>query len=420
MEHAVDEVMNSLVAFERPVTIVLDDLHTVKSESSLASIAHGIERLPANARVVATTRSDPSIGLARLRARRALAEFRARDLAFTVEETRELMSGEGVELSTESVALLTERTEGWPAGLYLAALWLRELDDPDRRVREFAGSARQVGDYLSAEVLTALDRETREFFLRTSVLGRFTPTSAMPYLAARTPAAFSPGSTGRTCFWSRSTRVGSGTATTTCSAKCCNWSSDPSRRWSCAAGRRPGAATRLVEDAIESAAAAPDATMVADLLAEHHMEFIWSGRIEQYLGWISWFSPEALVDEPILPAAGAQASLLAGRPELETQRLLALADRARVERPELRSPYLEAAVETGRAAMIPGGDVGRAVDRGRLAVTAARAGPDVLAVGALASLSQALFFAGDLDQARRIALEAVEHADADPPGRSAI
>ena len=175
VEHAVDEVMNSLVAFERPVTIVLDDLHTVKSESSLGSIAHGIERLPANARVVATTRSDPSIGLARLRARRALAEFRARDLAFTVEETRELMSGEGVELSTESVALLTERTEGWPAGLYLAALWLRELDDPDRRVREFAGSARQVGDYLSAEVLTALDRETREFVLRTSVLGRFTP-----------------------------------------------------------------------------------------------------------------------------------------------------------------------------------------------------------------------------------------------------
>ena len=125
------------------------------------------------------------------------------------------------------------------------------------------------------------------------------------------------------------------------------------------------------------------------------------------------------MQQPILPVAGAQASLLAGRPELETQRLLALADRARVERPERWSPYLEAAVETGRAAMIPGGDVaGRAVD----AWAAGGDGglgraPDVLAVGALASLSQALFFAGDLDQARRIALEAVEHAE---DGRPAV
>ncbi len=413
VEHAVDEVMNSLVAFERPVTIVLDDLHTVKSESSLASIAHGIERLPANARVVATTRSDPSIGLARLRARRALAEFRARDLAFTVEETRELMSGEGVELSTESVALLTERTEGWPAGLYLAALWLRELDDPDRRVREFAGSARQVGDYLSAEVLTALDRETREFVLRTSVLGRFTPALCDAVLGREDSSGVLAELNRSNMFLVALDARGEWYRYHHLFGEVLQLELGPEPAVEL---RRRAAAwcgdNGLVEDAIEYAAAAPDATMVADLLAEHHMEFIWSGRIEQYLGWISWFSPEALVQQPILPVAGAQASLLAGRPELETQRLLALADRARVERPELWSPYLEAAVETGRAAMIPGGDVGRAVDRGRLAVMAARAGADVLAVGALASLSQALFFAGDLDQARRIALEAVEHADA--------
>ncbi len=175
VETAVDELMNGLVAYGRPVAIVLDDLHAVGSERSLRSIAHAIERLPANARVLASTRSEPAISVARLRARGALMEIRARELAFTVDEARELIVREGIELSSESVELLVERTEGWPAGLYLAALWLRDLDDPDEGVRAFAGSARHVADYLTDEVLTALAPETRDFLLRTSVLGRFTP-----------------------------------------------------------------------------------------------------------------------------------------------------------------------------------------------------------------------------------------------------
>ena len=146
--------MNGLVAYGRPVTIVLDDLHAVESERSLRSIAHAIERLPANARLLASTRSDPAISVARLRARGALTEIRARELAFTVDEARELMVREGIELSGESVELLVERTEGWPAGLYLAALWLRDLEDPDEGVRAFVGSTRHVADYLTDEVLT--------------------------------------------------------------------------------------------------------------------------------------------------------------------------------------------------------------------------------------------------------------------------
>ena len=94
--------------------------------------------------MLVSTRSDPAISLARLRARGALTEIRARELAFTVDEARELIVREGIELSDESVELLVERTEGWPAGLYLAALWLRDLEDPDQGVRAFAGSARHV------------------------------------------------------------------------------------------------------------------------------------------------------------------------------------------------------------------------------------------------------------------------------------
>ena len=99
VETAIDELTNGLVAYGQPITIVLDDLHAVGSESSLRSLAHGIERLPANARVLAATRSDPAISLARLRARGALVEIRAGELAFTVDEARELILGEGIELS---------------------------------------------------------------------------------------------------------------------------------------------------------------------------------------------------------------------------------------------------------------------------------------------------------------------------------
>ena len=154
VETAVDELMNGLIAYGSRVSIVLDDLHAVSSDASVRSIAHAVERLPTNVRLLASTRSDPGIGVARLRARRVLTEVRARELAFTVDETRELVAREGIGLSSESVELLVDRTEGWPAGLYLAALWLRDLQDPNGGVRDFAGSARQVGDYLADEVLT--------------------------------------------------------------------------------------------------------------------------------------------------------------------------------------------------------------------------------------------------------------------------
>ena len=175
VERAVDELMNGLVAYGRPVAIVLDDLHAVGSERSLRSISHAIERLPDNVRVLASTRSDPAISVARLRARGALMEIRAGELAFTVDETHELMVREGIALSDESVELLVERTEGWPAGQYLAALWLRDLEDPDQGVLAFVGSTRHVADYLTDEVLSALAPDARDFLQRTSVLGRFTP-----------------------------------------------------------------------------------------------------------------------------------------------------------------------------------------------------------------------------------------------------
>ena len=413
VEAAVDELMNGLVAYGRPVTIVLDDLHAVRSEASLGSIGYAIARMPPGARLVVSTRSDPAVGLAKLRATRALTEIRARELAFTVDEARELIVSEGIELSDDSVDLLHERTEGWPAGLYLAALWLRDLDDPDAGVRAFAGSARHVGDYLTDEVLTALPAETREFLVQTSALGRFTPELCDAVLGREDSAAVLAELARSNMFlvaldaraqWYRYHHLFSELLQLELGRDAARELRRRAAEWCRAHG--------LVEDAMEYASAAGDAETVAELLLETHLEFIWRGRVGQFLGWVRWLPPELLVERPLLPASGAAAGAVLGRPEIEVHRLLGMAERSRTERPQVWSPYVEAVVEVTRAEMIERGDVGAAVEHGRRAVAAARGDADVLTVGSLASLSQALLFAGDLDESRRIALQAIERPDA--------
>ena len=413
IETAVDEVMNGLVAYGRRVTIVLDDLHAVMSGASVGSIAYAIERLPANARLVASTRSDPAIGLARLRARRALTEVRARELAFTVDETSELVVREGIGLSSESVELLVDRTEGWPAGLYLAALWLRDLQDPNEGVREFAGSERHVADYLTDEVLTALAPDVKDFLVRTSVLDRFTPDLCDAVLGREDSAAALADLAHSNMFlvaldargeWYRYHHLFAEVLQLELGRDAASELRRAAAAWCGTHG--------LVEEAIEYAAAAGDPGMVAELLIERHLEFIWGGRLGQFLGWVRWLPPELLVQHPVLPGAGAVAAALLAAPEVEVHHLLAVAERARRERPELWLPYLEAGVGAARSQIIEGGDVGAAVGHARRALAAAQQGADVLSVSALACLAQALFFAGELDETRRVAVRAVERPDA--------
>jgi LuxR family maltose regulon positive regulatory protein len=412
VETAVDELMNGLVAYGRPVTIILDDLHAIGGERSLRSIAHAIERLPANARLLLSSRSDP-ISVALLPAGGGPIEIRVRELAFTVDEAHELMVREGIALSDASVELLVERTEGWPAGLYLAALWLRDLEDPDEGVRAFAGSNRQVADYLTDEVLSALDRQVRDFLVRTSVLGRFTPGLCDAVLGREDSAAVLAEFVHSNMFlvaldareqWYRYHHLFGELLQLELGGE----DARAVRRRASAWCREQG----LVEDAIEYAIAAKDAETVAGLLVEHDRAFVWGGRLTQFLGWVRWLPSELLLEHPSLAAGGAVAASLLGRPELEVQQLLAAAERARRERPELWSPYAEAIIEVTYANGIVHADVGATVGHARRAVAAARAGADVLTVGVLAALSQALFFAGDLDEARCVALQAVERPDA--------
>jgi LuxR family transcriptional regulator, maltose regulon positive regulatory protein len=171
-EAIVERLIGELGLLERPVVLVLDDLHELRSSEALRQLELLLSRRPPRLRVVMASRRDPRLRLHRMRLAGELTEIRGHDLRFGLDETRELLSAAGVTLTDQGLARLHERTEGWAAGLRLAALALTGHPEPERFVAEFTGSERTVSDYLFAEVLERQPEEARRLLVRTSVLDR--------------------------------------------------------------------------------------------------------------------------------------------------------------------------------------------------------------------------------------------------------
>jgi LuxR family maltose regulon positive regulatory protein len=167
-----ERLVSNLDSLGEPVVLVIDDLHELSSAEALAQFELLLTRLPSALHVVLATRHDPHLGLARLRVAGELTEIREIDLRFTLQEARELLDAAGIELSEAALALLHERTEGWAAGLRLAAISLAGHPEPERFVAEFSGSERTVADYLLAEMLDRQPEDVRNLLLHTSVLER--------------------------------------------------------------------------------------------------------------------------------------------------------------------------------------------------------------------------------------------------------
>ena len=165
-------LVNALAELDGPVVLVLDDLHVLRSRECLSQLAFLLLHAPPTVRLVLSTRADPALPLHLLRVRGQLVEIRVADLAFTEDEAAALLATHGVTLTRELVGTLCARTEGWGAGLRLAALSLKDREDPERFVEEFAGDDRAVGDYLLAEVLDRQPPRLRRFLLRTSIVDR--------------------------------------------------------------------------------------------------------------------------------------------------------------------------------------------------------------------------------------------------------
>jgi LuxR family transcriptional regulator, maltose regulon positive regulatory protein len=169
----VTALVNHLQTAPDELALVLDDYHLVGSRSIHDSMAFLLGHLPSRLHVVITSRSDPPLPLARLRARGQLVELRAADLRFTPEEAAALLrEAWGLDLPPEAVTALATRTEGWAVGLQLAALSLHERPDPDAFLEAFTGTHHYVLDYLSEEVLERQPVQARMFLLETSILER--------------------------------------------------------------------------------------------------------------------------------------------------------------------------------------------------------------------------------------------------------
>ena len=284
-------IVNALATFPRDVVILLDDFHYLHEPACHDQVELLVDNLPDQAHLVIVTRADPGLRLARLRASGRLVEIRADDLTFRADEAAALLAVGDVHLSSDGVAQLMERTEGWPAGLYLAALSLAGRDDPDSLVQEFKGGSRFVGDYLTEEVLNRHPDSTREFITSMSVLDRFS-ASLCDHVADRTGSAALLNELERTNMflipldqdrrWYRFHHLFAAVARAELEVE------DPARipvlharaaEWFRARGH--------IDEAVSHAVASGSVTDAAELVAAHWLSYLDAGRAETVLGWLA-------------------------------------------------------------------------------------------------------------------------------------
>ncbi len=233
-------LINELAALRAPAVLVLDDYHVITERDCHEQVAFLLRHLPPTLQIVLIARAEPRLPLARLRTAGELAEIRAPELRFTASQAATVVhSVADVWLSEPDLADLRERTEGWPAGVYLAALSLRGHPSPHVFVHEFTGGNRFIGDFLAEEVLS---RQPRSSPGPASSAG-FARRCATPSPSRPTRRNSSRSWSGKTCSSSRWTTPGSGTDITISSRRRSMASSPrPNQACcpSCTAGQAPG------------------------------------------------------------------------------------------------------------------------------------------------------------------------------------
>jgi LuxR family transcriptional regulator, maltose regulon positive regulatory protein len=168
-------LINELAELPHRVVLVLDDYQFVTEERSHETVAFLVEHIPENIHLVISSRTDPPLHLGRLRARAQMNEIRTEQLAFSEEEAECLLNEKmALDIGPDELEVLLERTEGWPAGIYLASLSLQNKEDKYAFIESFRGSNRYIVGLLGEEVLANLTEEVRQFLLRTSVLRTMT------------------------------------------------------------------------------------------------------------------------------------------------------------------------------------------------------------------------------------------------------
>ncbi len=405
-EAVMTSLVNHLDALPGETVLALDDYHVIDTPEIHEAMSFLVEHLPETASVAIATRSDPPLGLARLRSRGELLELRVADLRFTVDEAEAFLNRVmGLELSSDHVSTLDARTEGWAAGLQLAALSLRGHDDVSSFVEAFAGSHRFVLDYLVEEVLRRQPEHVRQFMLQTALLDQMT---------------------GSLCDALTGSADGQATLETLERNNLFIVALDDERRWyryhhlfadalrARLAAEQPdrmahlhGAASRwyadheLLEDAVTHAIAAGDAERAADLIALAMPEVRRRRQERTLRDWLEALPDEVIRGRALLCTVLAWMRLIEG--DLEgVENHLRDAERA------LPDDELRATIEVYRASVAQArGDADATAEHSRRALEFA--GPDdhFARSGGAGFLGLAAWAAGDLETAVETFSEAV-------------
>jgi LuxR family transcriptional regulator, maltose regulon positive regulatory protein len=355
----VPRVGRALAALERPLVLVLDDLHAVASLSCLDVLAALVEYVPAGSQIAIASREAPELPLARWRAHGGVHEIGVADLRLDEREAGLLLEAAGVELEPGELSELTERTEGWPAGLYLAALSMQAGAPSSASAAPFTGDDRFVSEYFRFELLSRLPPAESRFLQYTSVLDRMCgglcdavlqTTRSVHTLETLARANGFVVPLDRRGQWYRYHHLFGELLRTELERSEPHVVSALNRRameW-CIANDLP-------EAAVVYGHAAGETDTVAGLIDALALPLYYDGRMETADEWLRWFSDEELARYPALAVYGAWFRVLTGRPA-EAERWLALADGATSEIPlSDGSATIEPWIAALRAHMMPDG-----------------------------------------------------------------
>jgi len=310
-------LINALARAQAPVVLVLDDYHLIRERSCLQQFEFLLLHLPPTVQVVLIARTDPPLPLFRMRATGELTEIRAKDLGFTPAEVASFIhTVAGVNLSDSDLANLVERTEGWPAGVYLGALSLRGNPAPHSFIQGFTGGNRFVVDFLSEEVLSRQPNHIRQFLTRTSILDRFSAQLCDAVTGTAGAAAIIEVLERENLFlvpldderqWFRYHQLFAQMLREQLARTEPEIVPDLHRRAS-AWYRAEG----LPEEAIRHALAAGDADGAADLIARYWYEFVFAGRTSTVHRWIRSLGDAQIRSDPLLAHLAAWIAALRG------------------------------------------------------------------------------------------------------------
>ena len=401
----VPSLVNDLSAVGGPLVLVLDDYHVVTDATCHQTLGLFLDHLPADVHVVLSTRVDPPLPLARMRARGELTELRVAELHFSDEEASELLNGSmGLALAAEDVARLAERTEGWAAGLVLAGLSLRGRPDPSGFIAAFHGDDRHVADYLVAEVLDRQPEELRAFLLRTSLLERLSGPLCDAVLETQGSAALLGELERSNLFlvplddrreWYRYHQLFADLLRLQLGFREAGLVPLLHRRaaaWHQAAGQ--------IDEAIGHATAAGEVSQAGALIAQHWLGSWRGGRRASVARWLQGLPPEVIAADPPVAFVAAWIGGFSGASKQQTDRwLAAVQDQAREGGLPAGINSLAFGVAlTGAAQLFD--DVGHALWAARRALELAGPEPSPFHWMAQVALGQALYLSGHSAEAR--------------------